>query len=236
MPVALALQAELDIVQGHISRASQWAERLDPLPPLAPVTGFLAPHLTLVKVWLAQNTTASQGKATELLGQLQAYYSRTHNRRFLIETLALQALLDQKRGSLPAALMALEQALRLAQPSGFIRIFVDLGPEMAQALTRLKVGSDLQAYIRQILAAIPKPQSAAGLIGQKEILVKLTNRELQVLELLQMRRTNKEIAAQLMVSPGTIKGHTIHIYNKLDVKGRRQAVEKAIALGILSNE
>jgi LuxR family maltose regulon positive regulatory protein len=70
-------------------------------------------------------------------------------------------------------------------------------------------------------------------MGQEEILDPLTNRELQILELLKERMTNKEIAAQLTISPGTIKGHTIRIYHKLDVKGRHQAVEKAIVLGIL---
>jgi LuxR family maltose regulon positive regulatory protein len=62
----------------------------------------------------------------------------------------------------------------------------------------------------------------------------LTNRELQILELLGRRLTNKEIASQLIIAPGTVKGHTINIYQKLDVKGRRQAVEKAIALGMIS--
>ena len=61
----------------------------------------------------------------------------------------------------------------------------------------------------------------------------LTNREMQILEFLGKRLTNKEIAAQLVIAPGTVKAHTIHIYQKLAVKGRRQAVEKSIALGIL---
>ena len=63
----------------------------------------------------------------------------------------------------------------------------------------------------------------------------LTNRELQVLKLLREHLTNKEIAAQLVISPGTVKGHTIRIYQKLDVKGRSQAVEKALSLGILDS-
>ncbi len=236
LPFILAMQAELALKQGSLPTASQWAERIDPVPPLAPMSGFLAPHLTLVKVWLAQNTPASRGNATELLRQLQEYFSRTHNTRFLIETLALQALLEQTLGNQSAALAALNKALWLAQPGGFIRLFVDLGLQMAHALTQLKVDLELQAYVKQILSAFPESQQVMGSMRQEEILEPLTNRELQILELLRERLTNKEIAAQLMISPGTIKGHTIRLYHKLDVNGRHQAVNKAIALGILSSE
>ena len=63
----------------------------------------------------------------------------------------------------------------------------------------------------------------------------LTNRELEVLELMAQRFTNQEIAAQLVISVGTVKQHAVHIYQKLNVKGRRQAVAKATELGILSS-
>jgi LuxR family maltose regulon positive regulatory protein len=236
MPIALALKAELAIMQGHVFRASQWAKKLDPIPPLVPVSGFFSHHLTLAKLWVAQNTSTSLEKAAELLSQMQEYYFRTHNSRFLIETLALQAILAQTRGNRPIALIGLEQALKLAQPGGFIRIFVDLGPQMARALSQLKVERELHAYAKQILSAFPKPHQVVNLTEHQKILDPLTNREQQVLELLRARMTNKEIAARLSVSPGTVKGHTIQIYQKLNVRSRRQAVEQAIAMGILSIE
>jgi len=236
LPFAMALQAELALKQEHLPTASQWAEKLDPVPPLTPMFGILAPHLTLVKVWLAQNTPSSLRRATDLLSQLQEYLTYTHNTRFLIETLALQSLLDQELGNTSAALTVLEKALRLAQPGGFIRIFVDLGPQMGQALTQLKGDRDLHAYVKQILSAFPNIQQDMNSMDQGKILEPLTNREMQILELLRERMTNKEIAIQLMVSPGTIKGHTIQIYHKLDVGNRRQAVEKAVSLGILLNK
>ena len=71
-------------------------------------------------------------------------------------------------------------------------------------------------------------------ISQYEILVPLSNREFQILRLLGGRLINKEIATKLVISPGTVKGHTINIYQKLNVNNRRQAVEKAIALGLVS--
>jgi LuxR family maltose regulon positive regulatory protein len=137
LPVILALQAEVALVQGRLPAASQWAEKLDPVPPLVPMFGFLAPHLTLVKVWLASNTPASQSKASELLSQLQEYLKGIHNTRFLIETLALQATLEQAFGDRSATLVALEKSLGLAQPGGFIRLFVDLGPPKDDALEEI---------------------------------------------------------------------------------------------------
>jgi len=234
LPFALALQAELALAQGYLSAASQWAEKLDPLPPLMPMFGFLAPHLTLLKVWLAQNTSASQAKAADLLGKLLEYLQGIHNTRFLIDTLALQALWDDATGDPTTALATLEEGLRLAQPGGFIRLFVDLGPQMARLLTHLKVDNELGSYLEQIRSAFSRSPGIAPSMDQSGLLEPLTNREIQVLELLGDRLTNKEIAARLVISPGTVKGHTIKIYQKLNVKGRRQAVEQAIVLGILA--
>jgi LuxR family maltose regulon positive regulatory protein len=234
LPLVLASQAEVALSQGRISAASQWATKLDPVPPLGPMPWFLAPHLTLVKAWLAQDTTTSRAKAGELLDQLAEYLENIHNTRFLIETLALQALLDDVTGDENAALTSLEKALRLAQPGGFIRVFVDLGPQMSGLLPRLRVDRALGGYVKQIISAFPGTTVTAPATLEDRLLEPLTNRELQILELLGERLSNKEIAAQLVIAPGTVKGHTIRIYDKLDVKGRRQAVEKAIVLGILA--
>ena len=135
----------------------------------------------------------------------------------------------------------LESALKLAEPSGFIRVFVDLGPQMADSLSRMKSDPRWSEYIAQILAAFPaqqlptEAQSAERPSASHHLEEPLTNRELQILKLLREHLTNKEIAAQLVISPGTVKGHTIRIYQKLDVKGRQQAVEKAVTLGILDS-
>lgn len=234
LPIVLALQAEVALMQGRLPEASQWAEKLDPLPPLTPMFGFLAGHLTLVKVWLAQNTPASQGKAAKLLSQLHEYFKSTHNTRFLIETLALQALLEQARGDQPAALVTLEKVLRLSQPGGFIRLFVDLGPQMARLLAQMRVESDLHAYVKQIRSAYPGEKRTAASMSQEELLEPLTNRELEVLALLSQRKTNKEIALQLGITPGTVRQHSHNLYQKLEVSNRREAVTRAFNLGLLS--
>lgn len=233
LPLALALQAELALMQGGISLASQWAEKLDPVPPLTPMPWFLAPHLTLVKVWIAQNTPTSLDKAAELLSQLEEYLVGNHNTRFLIETLVLQALLDHARADQPAALTALEKALRLAQPGGFIRLFADLGPQVAYLLNQLRVDRELDAYLNQIRSAFPGTQPAPASLDLEKLAEPLTNRELEVLSLLAERRTNKEIALQLGITPGTVRQHSYNLYQKLDVGNRRQAVARAFELGVL---
>jgi LuxR family maltose regulon positive regulatory protein len=235
LPILLALQAELALMQDWLAAASQWARKLDPLPPLAPMAWFLTPHLTLVKVWLAQDTAESCMQAAGLLAQLEDYLRETCNTRFLIETLALRALLEHSREDQSAALAALDEALRLGQPGRFIRLFVDMGSQMGVLLSVLRVDRDLKEYVQQIRSALPDSNKVerGSPLRQGGLLEPLTNRELQILELLGERLSNKEIAAQLVISPGTVKGHTIQIYQKLEVNNRRQAVEKAIALGLL---
>jgi LuxR family maltose regulon positive regulatory protein len=99
------------------------------------------------------------------------------------------------------------------------------------------VDRELGTYIDKIQAAFSKSQinktAMSALMQEGAVLDELTLREMEILQCLGKRLTNKEIAAQLGISPGTVKGHNIRIYQKLDVKNRRKAVEKAVGLGIL---
>jgi LuxR family maltose regulon positive regulatory protein len=247
LAVALAFQAELALMQGQIAVAGQQAARFDPVPPLSPMYGLSSPHLTLVKVWLAQNTPASRRQAADLLSQAQAFCESTHTTRFLIEALALQALLHDVEGDEPAALAAtaaLERAIALAEPGGFIRLFVDLGPPMARLLAELHHRDVAPEYIAHILAAFETMDDAdAGIAdaGPSSLVLRppsdlvepLTPRELEVLALLDRHLTNKEIAVELVISYGTVKTHTLNIYRKLDVRKRREAVARAKDLNLL---
>jgi LuxR family maltose regulon positive regulatory protein len=243
LPVALAFQAELALLQGQNAAASQWAARFDPVPPLSPMYGLFAPHVTLVKVWLAQDTPASRGQAAELLGRVRAFCESTHTTRFLIEALALQALLHDGEGDEAAALAALKEAVTLAEQGGFIRLFVDLGPPLDRLLDRLRRHGVAPEYITQILIAFETKDDAEADIrrrttepamGPSSPLVEaLTPRELEVLALLARHLTNKEIAEKLVISPETVKTHTLSIYRKLDVGKRQQAVARAKERGML---
>jgi len=150
--------------------------------------------------------------------------------------LVLRALLHDLEDHDEAAQSTLEKAVTLAEPSGFIRLFVDQGPRMAELMRKLSGSRINKAYIAQILGAFSSAQPAPSYVSQGQLIEPLTERELEVLALLVKRRTNKEIAAELVISPGTVKQHAHNIYQKLNVKGRRQAVREAIALGILPPE
>jgi LuxR family maltose regulon positive regulatory protein len=184
------------------------------------------------------------------LGKIRQFVEATHNTRFLIETLALQALIYHREGDERASLDALEQAIALAEPGGFVRLFVDLGPPLDYLLDRLRWQGEAVEYITQILLAFettdradadirrqttsgPATSPSSSVRRRSSLVEPLTPRELEVLELLNRHLTNNEIAEQLVVSPSTVKTHTLNIYRKLEVHGRKQAVARARELSIL---
>jgi LuxR family maltose regulon positive regulatory protein len=228
--LAQAFQTQLDILQGQTDIAARWARRFRPLMQLSPMPFFFAQQLTIPKALLAAGDPADTDLLRDYLGELHAHVEAIHNTRFLIEVLALEALFHASQGDQRAAMAALEQSLVLARPSGFIRLYVDLGPGMKELLDRLPPRRDLTPYITQIANAFGRsktPPKDGGLVEP------LTDREHEILLLLAKRFSNKEIAAQLVISPMTVKRHTINIYQKLYVQSRREAVEAAQRLGIL---
>ena len=240
VPLAQAFQADLAVMQGNLHEARHWATTIGPFVPLTLMPYFYTPKLTLPKILLAQNTPASRDQAAEVLAQLHTFVTDTHNTRVTIQVLALQAMLHDAQGNEPAALTHLQQALALAESGGFIRLFVDLGPRLVHLLKQLFQADIFPDYTGQILqafgeSALAFPRLEAGVreSDQMERVEPLTNREYEILTLLGQRLTNKEIAQALFISHLTVKRHTSTIYQKLQVNGRREAVDKAIRLGLL---
>ena len=140
------------------------------------------------------------------------------------------------QGDERAALVLLEQAVALAEPGGFIRLFVDLGPRLARLFTRLRQTNVDSGHTGQILQAFGESTPAAPYpkpMGRTELVDPLTEREREILALLAQRLTDKEIAQALVISPLTVKRHASTIYHKLQVNKRREAVAEAIRLGLL---
>ena len=146
------LAAELAVRQGRMVDALSWARQYDPEPLMAEHS-FFAPPVCLAKILIWDDTAASRKRAQALLPRLEDYYSGIHNKRFLIETLALRALLSDKTGETAHAIEQLGRAISLAQPGGFIRLFVDLGPELVPLLNRLEIKGEKLRYVGRILAA-----------------------------------------------------------------------------------
>jgi LuxR family maltose regulon positive regulatory protein len=168
----------------------------------------------------------------------------------VLEILILQALALQEKGDFEHAILALTKCLTLAEPEGYVRVFLDEGQPIqlliAQWLAHAST-SPLRDYAKQLLSHFDTEQhfgiTTQGKVyspvdpaasSQQTLIEPLSQRELEVLQHIAMGRTNKEIARQLVVSPGTVKAHTSSIYRKLDVANRTEAVARARQLDILS--
>jgi len=156
----------------------------------------------------------------------------------VVEILALQTLAYDADGRAVRALSILERAFNLAEPRGYIRIFVDEGQPMAHLLYEALNLEVAPEYVRRLLSAFPAtpPQGAASTINQVDqsgSIEQLSEREFEVLQLIAKGLTNQIIATRLFLSVHTIKTHTRNIYGKLAVNNRTQAVNRARPLGIL---
>ncbi len=155
-----------------------------------------------------------------------------------LKAMILQALAHHARGEKEQAVGLLGDALALAEPGGFIRIFVDEGPPMARLLGEALAQGIAPDYVRRLLAAFPMDEPASAeaktsLTDQSELLDPLSERELEVLQLIAEGLTNPEIVSRLYLSLNTVKVHTRNIYSKLNVHSRTQAIARSQELGLL---
>lgn len=246
-PEIQAFHVELALRQGRVAEASQWVSRNDYVFRPQALVGFYGSQLALPKILIAQDTAISLQQAADYLSALHDFLESTHNTRFLIEAKALTSLLHRAQGDQSAALASLAQAVSLAEPYGFIRLFVDLGLKLQSLFVALAdTGVAPSLYIAQILRAYDRPSPHDHDVSMADgsqsrppqpdqaLSDFLTNREIDVLLFLADRLTNKEIAQKLGISAQTVKQHAANLYQKLHVHNRRQAVAKARALGILN--
>ena len=254
LSVARSGQARLALAQGKIEPAVRWLRSFDQRSSGSDLLCWLEqPTITSARVLIAIGSDESLRDATELLEKLRLVTQELHNTCQTIDILALQSLALEKWAHPDEALAVLEQALTLAQPGGWIRPFVEPGPVMAELLERLSKGSGHDMYLDRILAAFGDAghtpvgaeaetvgPSRPGLREQGVVprapFADLTKRELEVLELLAQRLQNKEIAQRLFISTQTVITHLKHIYRKLKVGNRRQAVIRAVETGILGRQ
>ena len=245
LTMARAHAADLALRNDNITEAVEWAKRYKP-EPFSPMYRFYAPPLTLARVLLAERSIPSLERADQLLKQLAAYLTRTHNRRFLIETLAIQSMLSGYRDNQTAAVKLLQQAVSMATPGDTIRVFVDLGPACLKQLSRLDLEADALTFAGRILAAqqagvpgasssLPGNEPSRSILATPEMVEPLSAREREVISLLARRLSNSEIAEKLFIAPKTVKAHLYNIYQKFHVGNRRAAVTKARALGFIKD-
>jgi LuxR family transcriptional regulator, maltose regulon positive regulatory protein len=241
-------QVKLWLAQGDLLAAQRWSTSLAERLSSDGRFGFdneLA-HITRGRVLIAQH---KPNEAIGLCSHLEETAQAAGRMGRVIEILLLEALALREIGDSVQAVLALTKCLTLAEPERYVRVFLDEGRPsqmlLAQWLAHAGAGP-LREYVNHLLSqfnaethAIPAMQESASPTGDSSVssgqaLVEhLSQRELEVLHLIALGRTNQEIAQQLIVSPGTIKAHTASIYRKLDVANRTEAAARARQLGFL---
>jgi LuxR family transcriptional regulator, maltose regulon positive regulatory protein len=201
-------------------------------------------HITLARVLLARyqsdRADSSISGVVGLLERLLRAAEEGGRKGSVIEILVLQALAYHAQGDLPAGLLPLQHALALAEPEGYVRMFVDEGPPMAQLLLKAAVSGIMPDYTGKLLAAfeaeqlrsagespLPTPPATQPLIEP------ISQRELEVLRLFKTELSGPEIARELVIALSTVRTHTKSIYSKLNVNNRRAAVKRAEELHLI---
>jgi LuxR family maltose regulon positive regulatory protein len=223
-------RARLWIIQGNVEAASSWIETHEPVENRRHFYYYAPEQTTLARVYLMLEKPR---EAMEILDQVLAQAEQLEMMRYVIEALALKALVYQVQGELEPALAALERALSLAKPEGFIRVFVDEGDPMARLLRQAALKGISPDYVAQLLAAFPDTEEKTVLQSTANEL--LNERELEVMRLVAAGLTNKEIANRLGVSLSTVKWYLYNLYDRLNVRNRTEAVARMKELGLLSS-
>jgi LuxR family maltose regulon positive regulatory protein len=155
----------------------------------------------------------------------------------VIEILVLQALAHEVQDDISSALVSLERALILAEPEGYVRIFVDEGMPMAHLLSEAAAHGIMPDYTGKLLAVFEaeqqKGEDKSYLRPAQPLIEPLSQRELEVLQLIAQGLSNREISERLFLALSTVKGHNRIIFDKLEVQRRTEAVARARELGLL---
>ncbi len=185
-------------------------------------------------------------EAVQITEKLLRTADATGRRRAAIHARVLLAKIEASRGNLNRALSILEEAVRLAQAEGYLRVFLDEGGETIHRLlsalhSRLGAGYGLAAYLRRIMMAAfessagnaQPAESSAGQPAGGDQVDPLSEREKEILRLVAAGLTNQAIADRLVISLTTVKTHLGNIFLKLGVSNRTQAIARAESLGLL---
>ncbi|MGH2495468.1 MAG: LuxR C-terminal-related transcriptional regulator [Ktedonobacteraceae bacterium] len=222
MPEVAAAQVLVLLHQGHLTAAAHLAQAHD-LP------------ISQARVHLAQGDPLT---ALAVLGPWRRQVEAKGWADERLQVMLLQAVAHYALGEKDKAVQLLDDALALAAPGGFIRLFVDEGPPMAHLLSEAQVRGMLPDYTGKLLAVLEaegqERENASSLPPPAQPLIEpLSSRELEVLHLMAQGLSNQEICERLFLALSTVKGHNRNIFGKLQVQRRTEAVAHARELGLL---
>ena len=248
MTQAAALRAQVLLAQGDLEAGMAWAANsgLNPEDPEASHPGLQeVEYIMLARVL---NAEGRWQEALSLLQRLEQSAQDDERAGSVLTILVIQALVNQSAGNLAEALECLKSALAMAEPEGYVRIFVDKGDPMRSLLAdfQLTIGQSgnintdrgelrLLTYSERLMSAFyaPAPTRKPEL---NTLLEPLSERELEILQLIELGLSNKEIAEKLVIAVSTVKSHINSLYGKLGTQRRTQAIAIARELGILSDQ
>ncbi len=236
-----AVRAQLELAQGNLTAAIHWTNSSglstgdDDLPYPREVE-----YLALVRVSIAQGcedpATHFLQDALSLLDRLLQDAEPKVRIGSVLEILVLRALALEAQGNRTEALATLERALVLAEPEGYIRLFVDEGPPMLALLHHALARGIQPGYVATLLSAFGEHNASNLPLSSprsSELAEPLTERERDVLRLLLEGASNREIAQRLVLSVNTVKRHVYNLCGKLGAQSRTQAIVRARALNLL---
>jgi LuxR family maltose regulon positive regulatory protein len=237
-----AWRARLLLALGRAGEAARWTEERGLTADDAISYQRERDYLVLARVLLGRQDPAGALRLLERLDALAASQGRTES---LIEIQALRSLATHAVGDHQGALTALAQALALAWPQGYVRVFADEGPQMAallQSLIRARqrghaaaASPSAREHLNRIIRAFGSPMGSLEepVSAPSGLVEPLTRRELEVLALVAAGRPNREIADELVVTLDTVKKHLSHIFDKLGAANRTEAVAQARTLRLI---
>ncbi len=235
-----AVGAQIELAQGNLTAVMSWIET-------SGVSGrdeLSYPreqeYLTLARVRIVQGREQPAGpflsEALALLERLLEDAEPKARMSSVLEILLLRALALEAQGKQEEALRTLGRALALAEPEGYIRLFLDEGTPMLVLLRQAYAHQITPRYVVTLLEAAgeqvrPAPHRSTSRSGQ--LIESLTARELEVLHLMVDGASNREIANRLVLSVNTVKKHILNLCGKLGVRSRAQAIAKARTLPLV---
>jgi LuxR family maltose regulon positive regulatory protein len=224
MPDVAAAQVLVLLRQGHLAAAAHLAQTHD-LP------------MSQARVHLAQGDPTA---ALAVLGPLRQQAEAKSWADEQLKVMVLQAVAHHAQGEQDTAVHLLGDALALAMPGGFIRLFVDEGAPMAQLLSAAAAHGMMLDYIGTLLAAVEaeQPKSEATSYrppsrASQPLSEPLSHRETEILQLMAQGLSNRAISERLFLALSTVKGHNQTIFGKLQVQRRTEAVARARELGLV---
>ena len=224
-----ALKARIWLKKGKIKEAIQWMERREKIPPRTNILLQEYMQMAYIRVMLAQG---NRKKALELLGQMKDSAETAGRILHVIEFSVIQAMILKKHGETSEAISIIKKAVSYGEPGGFVSVFIEEGPPMAELLELLlDEPRDIpREYVKKLIIFF----KLSKLIKTDDgIIERLSERELEVLRLIAAGLPNKTIMEELFISLGTVKTHIRNIYSKLNVNSRVQAAAKAKELNLL---